>query len=294
MSSPTPAGWFPDPATRYEYRYWDGARWTDHVAAAGRQLVDPLGAAPPVATVVQPPPMVVASPQPVAGRVSRQAKRQVRKLGVGDSSQLGGGTLFTEAILVVNQKAKLIERKAEYAIYSQHGQQLGAVRQFGISMSRMLVGRSNETKRLQIVDAAGQPVMTLTRPTTVLKSTVTVMRENGVRVGQIVQDNFGILGGLLGGRFNVRFRLESQGQVLGSLNAENSEAWDFSILDADETEVARITKTWAGLGKEMFTRADNYVLEMHRKLDDPLLSLVVAAALAVDTVLKQDGNQRSY
>ena len=43
----------------------------------------------------------------------------------------------------------------------------------------------------------------------------------------------------------------------------------------------------------MFTNADNYVLQMHRTLEDPLLSLVVSAALAVDTVLKQDSDQRS-
>ena len=70
-------------------------------------------------------------------------------------------------------------------------------------------------------------------------------------------------------------------------------AWDFSIQDPHGSEIARITKTWAGFSKEMFTNADNYVLEMHRTLEDPLLSLVVSAALAVDTVLKQDSDQRS-
>ena len=54
------------------------------------------------------------------------------------------------------------------------------------------------------------------------------------------------------------------------------------------TEVARITKTWEGLAKTMFTTADNYVVQIHRRLPQPLLSLVVAAALSVDTALKQD------
>lgn len=40
----------------------------------------------------------------------------------------------------------------------------------------------------------------------------------------------------------------------------------------------------------MFTKADNYVLEIHRPLDDPLFSLVVSAALAVNTALKQDSD----
>ena len=28
-----PANWYPDPAGRFELRYWDGATWTDHFVA---------------------------------------------------------------------------------------------------------------------------------------------------------------------------------------------------------------------------------------------------------------------
>ena len=38
----------------------------------------------------------------------------------------------------------------------------------------------------------------------------------------------------------------------------------------------------------MFTSADNYVIQIHRPLEEPLRSLVVAAALGVDTALNQD------
>ena len=36
-----PAGWFPDPSGGHEHRYWDGTRWTEHVADAGVSAVDP-------------------------------------------------------------------------------------------------------------------------------------------------------------------------------------------------------------------------------------------------------------
>ena len=38
----------------------------------------------------------------------------------------------------------------------------------------------------------------------------------------------------------------------------------------------------------MFTTADNYVLQIHRPLDEPMRSLVVASAVSVDLALKQD------
>ena len=53
-------------------------------------------------------------------------------------------------------------------------------------------------------------------------------------------------------------------------------------------EVARITKTWAGFATTVFTTADNFVVQVHRPLEDPLRTLVVASSLAVDTALKQD------
>jgi len=36
-----PAGWYADPALRYELRYWDGSAWTEHVSRAGQQYTDP-------------------------------------------------------------------------------------------------------------------------------------------------------------------------------------------------------------------------------------------------------------
>ncbi|MFE3029199.1 phospholipid scramblase-related protein, partial [Nocardia tengchongensis] len=65
-------------------------------------------------------------------------------------------------------------------------------------------------------------------------------------------------------------------------------AWNFAIHDHTGQEVARITKTWEGLLKTMFTTADNYVVQIHRQLPQPLLSMVVASGLAIDTALKQD------
>lgn len=91
---------------------------------------------------------------------------------------------------------------------------------------------------------------------------------------------------------HARFALEVQGQPIGSIHAESTSAWGFSIRDLDGHEIAQITKTWAGWAKERFTKADNYILQIHYELSEPLRSLVVATTVAVDVALKQ-GNPSS-
>jgi uncharacterized protein DUF2510 len=36
----TPAGWLDDPIAKYEHRYWDGGKWTEHVSTSGEQSTD--------------------------------------------------------------------------------------------------------------------------------------------------------------------------------------------------------------------------------------------------------------
>jgi uncharacterized protein YxjI len=135
------------------------------------------------------------------------------------------------------------------------------------------------THTYEIRDADERPLLILTRPRKFVKSSFLLTRPDGSEVGQVKQANvFG----------KIRFSLEAGGQTVGSLNAQNWRAWNFNVQDAAGAEVARITKKWVGLAKAAFTTADNYVVEIHKQMDDPLLSLVVAAALCVDTALKQD------
>ncbi|MDT4905733.1 MAG: hypothetical protein QOH52_3749 [Pseudonocardiales bacterium] len=267
---PTPAGWYADPAGKHEKRYFDGQQWTEHVNSHGRPGIDPPGAPGHVPTVQ---------------RAPEKVQRDVQRAGsAGVAAFQGGGSLFNEPVLVVNQKAKLLELNNEYAIYDQNSRQVGAVREVGQSglkkAARFLTSLDQYmTHKLQIVDMQGTPLLALTRPAKFVKSRIIVEDPAGREIGQIVQQNaFG----------KIRFGLESGGQPLGLIQGENWRAWNFSIKDHTDTEVARITKTWEGLAKTMFTTADNYVVQIHRPLDEPMRSLVIAAAVSVDTALKQD------
>ena len=307
MNSPhVPANWWPDPFRRFELRYWDGARWTHHVSTRGQTGIDPPVAAPAAppgpglaATPVVPTPSsmprvsapeAAPTPRPSPGasatptaRPSKKIRRQVDRAGAVSDGQRGGGTLFTEPILVVNQKAKMIDVNAEYAVYDQHGHRIGAVREVGQSRLRNAVSvrhSSTRAKRLHVLDGAGQIVLTLQRPQTMTKSTVTVRRPDGTEVGQIVQKTLGVFG-------KVRFDLVIGGRTLGSILAESWGVWDFSIQDTSGTEIGRITKG-RGFGRgQTSSKRDKYVVEIAAAVEGPMRALAVAAALAVDTALRE-------
>jgi uncharacterized protein YxjI len=262
------ANWYPDPGGKHEHRYWDGFQWTDNVADHGRQAVDPL----------------VATQIPTTHHSAQNIQKQVQQRAGLQATAAGGGTLFTEPILVVNQKRKLIELNTEFAVFDQHGTQVGAVRQVGQSTAKKALRFMSNvdqflTHKFQIVDIQGNVLLALTRPAKIVKSKVLITDGQGRPVGDVVQQN------AIG---KIRFALEAGGQTLGSINAENWRAWNFAIQDHTGAEVARITKTWEGLATTLFTTADNFVVQIHRQLEEPLRSLVVASALCVDVALKQD------
>ncbi|MCB0977529.1 MAG: DUF2510 domain-containing protein, partial [Acidimicrobiales bacterium] len=201
--------WYPDPMGRHEYRWFDGTQWTDQVSSHGRQSTDPVNA-----------PGNVPQRDVSADRFQKSLDRA----GVQAGAVQGGGTLFSEPILVVNQKAKVWELNNEYAISDQHGNQIGAVRQVGQSTAKKVLRALTSvdqflTHKLQIVDASGTVQLQLTRPAKVMKSKIIVQDGAGTEVGQIVQEN--VIG-------KIRFGLQVGGQRLGSINAENWRAWNFS------------------------------------------------------------------
>jgi len=88
----------------------------------------------------------------------------------------------------------------------------------------------------------------------------------------------------IGGAFSV---LDANDQKLCDLKGKWT-SWEFKFL-SQGAELATVTKKWSGLGKELFTSADNYVLQISEEVppNQPVRQLILAAVLCIDMVLKE-------
>lgn len=326
MTGTPTAGWYDDPSGRFEHRFWDGDRWTEHVGSRGHQSVDPLENA--------------QSSESLGTASSAEAMPAAEH----DPALSTDSTLWNEQVLVINQRARMVGSTASYGVFSQYGTRLGSIEELRRDFSTVVRDRmrhKNEFTRARhyrIVDPQGRVLLAMTRPEMgwfAMRGRIAIEGPGGAPLGEVVHESFGVgggiataaqagvkgastllqlgLGGLKGAAASgamagvqermdsavegwdkvghARFGLESAGHRLGSINAESVKAWDFNVQDPEGKEIARITKNWAGWTKERFTKADNYVVEMHHPLKEPLRSLVIGGALAIDVELKERGSQ---
>ena len=125
----------------------------------------------------------------------------------------------------------------------------------------------------------GKQVVRITRGISLFISKVTVRDERDNVIGSFKQKLFSI-----GGKFDV---FDKNDKVICTLVGKWT-IWDF-YFKKGEREYGHVSKEWAGIGKEMFTSADNYVLKIREQVpeDAKERKLILAAVLCIDMVLKE-------
>jgi uncharacterized protein YxjI len=193
--------------------------------------------------------------------------------------------LLSHDVLVISQKAKLMETMDEYRVFDDAGNQIGIIREVAQSMTKRAVRLFSGvdqflTHKLGVFDNDGQRVLMLERPAKLMKSNIKVSDAGGTERGAILQDN------VVGPK---HFALvDRRGDRIGSIDGENWISWDFAIHDGTGEEVGRITKKWAGILKEGYTTADTYVLQIEAEVSPDLRLLMFASAAGLDVAVKQD------
>jgi len=133
---------------------------------------------------------------------------------------------------------------------------------------------------MEIKTPESQTLITVRRDVSIFLSNVEVLDERNQLIGKFKQKLFSI-----GGKFQV---LDASERPLCMLKGKWT-SWDFRFVSNDGKEFATVTKKWSGLGKELFTSADNYILQINSEVpaDHPLRLLILAAVMCIDLVLKE-------
>ncbi|BDU27626.1 MULTISPECIES: phospholipid scramblase-related protein [unclassified Flavobacterium] len=132
---------------------------------------------------------------------------------------------------------------------------------------------------VEITTASGEKLITVRRGVAIFRSTVEVLDEKDRLVGTFKQKFFSI-----GGKFDI---LDKNEKPVATLQGKWT-GWDFKFSHENK-QLAQVSKKWAGLGKEFFTSADNYVLQIEDTVaaESPLRQLILGAVMCIDMVLKE-------
>jgi len=127
----------------------------------------------------------------------------------------------------------------------------------------------------------GGQVLRMKRGVPVIASEIQVFDGAGVLIGLFRQKPIS-----MSGAFDV---LDAARQPVCRLVGARA-GWNFRFMAPGDIEVGRVTKKWGGLGKELFSSASDYVLQIDEVVpaDSLIRRLIFASALCVGVVQKID------
>ena len=130
-----------------------------------------------------------------------------------------------------------------------------------------------------VTEPSGQKIVTIKRGTTFFRSDVEIFDEREQLIGYFKQRFWSI-----GGKFEI---VDKNQKPICTLQGKWT-GWDFKFIK-DNAELGFVNKRWAGIGKEFFTSADNYVLSINENIahDSVERQLIFAAVMVIDMVLKE-------
>lgn len=146
---------------------------------------------------------------------------------------------------------------------------------------RLLLNKSLLPTTVNVYQNGEQaPLFSIHRPMAFFRSKIRVTGPGAQPFGYFKSKMFSI-----GGGFNV---FDTSDQQVAEIKGD-WKGWNFKFLTKDGREIGSVTKKWAGLGKELFTSADNYMISLTDVPNGNTVAstLLLAAGLAIDVVFKE-------
>ena len=193
--------------------------------------------------------------------------------------------LLERRTFLVKERVAMLKLTDRYDIFDpESGEQIGFAKEAIGTFSQLLRLVLNKQLLPTTVvikeDEESEPVVTIKRGFTLLRSKVDVLDQHQTLVGFFKSKLFSF-----GGGFTVH---NPAGEQIADVKG-NWKGWDFKLNDMNGNQLGQVNKKWAGALKEMFTSADNYVISLSDSVgtNPGLAALLLAAGLAIDIVFKE-------
>ena len=191
--------------------------------------------------------------------------------------------IFNQNIFLVKEKIGMFKAANNFDIFNPENNELVLTcREPNLGFLAKLFRFTDYKKMtpfdIEIRTATGELTIQIKRGVTIFRSDINVFDGGGRKIGVLKQKFFSF-----GGRFEVH---DQQDKHLCTLQGKWT-GWDFKF-NKDNKELANVSKKWAGLGKEFFTSADNYVINITNVAEDNAIRpLLIAAVMCIDMVFKE-------
>ena len=192
--------------------------------------------------------------------------------------------ILSQNLFLVKEHVGMFKAANNYDIYNPETNQITMnCRENNLGFFTKML-RFTDYKRMtpfnvEITTASGEKLISVKRGIAVFRSTVEIFDEKDRLIGTFKQKFFSI-----GGKFEI---MDKNEKPVATLQGKWT-GLDFKFSHENK-QLAQVSKKLAGLGKEFFTSADNYVLQIEDSVaaDSSLRQLILAAVMCIDMVLKE-------
>jgi len=193
--------------------------------------------------------------------------------------------MFDRRQFMVKERVGFLKLTDTYDIFDLNSSaQLGTAHEAVsplIKVLRLLINTRLLPTSIEVRASEGGPAMlTIKRGVGFLRTPVQVLDQQGRQIGSFKSKVFTI-----GGGFDV---FDATGNKIAEIKGD-WKGWNFTLRGPQGEELGKVTKKWAGIGKELFTTADNYAIALNETAprNQESVAMLLAAGIAVDTVYKE-------
>jgi uncharacterized protein YxjI len=192
--------------------------------------------------------------------------------------------MFTQSTYLIKQEFALFKLTSKYFIIDAGSNNTVAVASENISAlqkySRLLIKKQFFGTTVDIKEESSGQVLYSIKKSGFWAPKVTVVDATGTSIGYFKSKVLS-----LKGKFDVYTSTDTKlAEVTGELLS-----WNYSFTDTTGKELGKVTKKWSGIGKELFTSSDNYVISVDDSLkgNSNMMALMIMAGLALDVVYRE-------